>query len=113
MTAVASRIISADCHINEPPWVFDRVPDKFKATAPSEYCGTNVLVTSLDDYVGYDLIRTGWPQLADMVMYSTDYPHSLCLWPDTRDYVAKLMHGLTPEQKDKICFGNAARVYNI
>jgi predicted TIM-barrel fold metal-dependent hydrolase len=80
---------------------------------PSEYCGTNVFVTSLDDYVGYDLIRTGWPQLADMVMYSTDYPHSLCLWPDTRDYVAKLMHGLTPEQKDKICSGNAARVYNI
>ncbi len=22
----AMRVISADCHVNEPPWVFDRVP---------------------------------------------------------------------------------------
>jgi hypothetical protein len=29
-----TRIISADCHINEPPWVFDRVPDRFRANAP-------------------------------------------------------------------------------
>ena len=21
-----TRVISADCHVNEPPWVFDRVP---------------------------------------------------------------------------------------
>ncbi|MGE5291822.1 MAG: amidohydrolase family protein [Micromonosporaceae bacterium] len=80
---------------------------------PSEYCGTNVFVTSLDDYVGYDMISKGWPQLADMVMYSTDYPHSATLWPNTSEYVAKLMHNLTPEQKDKICSGNAARVYGI
>jgi predicted TIM-barrel fold metal-dependent hydrolase len=80
---------------------------------PSEYCGSNVFVTSLDDYVGYDLIRNGWPQLADMVMYSTDYPHSLCLWPDTKDYVAKLMHDIPEDDKEKILSGNAARVYGL
>jgi predicted TIM-barrel fold metal-dependent hydrolase len=80
---------------------------------PSDYCGSNVFVTSLDDYVGYELISHGWPRLADMVMYSTDYPHSATLWPDTHEYVGKLMSGLTQEQREKICTGNAARVYNL
>src|SRR6516225_9837162 len=29
-----TRIISADCHINEPPWVFDRVPGEYRDRAP-------------------------------------------------------------------------------
>lgn len=80
---------------------------------PSEYCGTNVFVTSLDDYAGYDMIAQGWPQLADMVMYSTDYPHSAALWPNTRQYIDRLMGRLTATQREKICSGNAARVYRL
>ena len=30
----ATRVISADCHVNEPPWVFDRVPAAFRDRAP-------------------------------------------------------------------------------
>src|SRR4051812_43824171 len=28
------RVISAACHINEPPWVFDRVPAALRERAP-------------------------------------------------------------------------------
>ena len=28
------RVISADCHVNEPPWVFDRVPAGYRDRAP-------------------------------------------------------------------------------
>src|SRR5581483_11970139 len=28
------RVISADCHVNEPPWVFDRVPASLRDRAP-------------------------------------------------------------------------------
>ena len=29
-----TRVISADCHVNEPPWVFDRVPEQYRERAP-------------------------------------------------------------------------------
>ena len=29
-----TRVISADCHINEPPHVFDRVPSEYRDRAP-------------------------------------------------------------------------------
>ena len=35
------RIISADCHINEPPTVFDRVPAALKERAPRMMRGTD------------------------------------------------------------------------
>ena len=35
------RIISADCHINEPPHVFDNVPSKLKARAPKMLRGAD------------------------------------------------------------------------
>ena len=34
MTVPATRVISADCHINEPPTVFDRVPAEYRDRAP-------------------------------------------------------------------------------
>ena len=35
------RVISADNHINEPPWVFDRVPEKFRERAPKMMRGAD------------------------------------------------------------------------
>ena len=34
MSTATLRIISADCHINEPPWVFDRVPAEYRDRTP-------------------------------------------------------------------------------
>src|ERR1700730_8282524 len=36
-----TRIISADCHINEPPWVFDRVPAEYRDRAPKMLRGAD------------------------------------------------------------------------
>lgn len=86
---------------------------RLPVAGPREYAGVNIFVTSLDDYVGYAMVANGWPELADMVMYSTDYPHSATLWPDSRTYVDKLTRDLTAEQREKVCSGNAARVYRL
>lgn len=83
------------------------------ARKPSEYLGENVFVTILDDHVGFDLMRAGYPGLADTCMFSSDYPHSVTLWPNTREYANKLTVGLDPVDAEKVLAGNAARVYGI
>jgi len=81
--------------------------------APSGCVGENVFTTSLDDHVGYDLIRGGSPGLAKMTMYSSDYPHSVTLWPNSREHIAKLTRDLSSSDKHAVLAGNAARVYGF
>ncbi len=81
--------------------------------APSSFVGENVFTTSLDDHVGYDLIRIGSPRLARSTMYSTDYPHSVTLWPDSKRHIAKLTRGLSDDDRHAVLAGNAARVYGF
>ena len=80
--------------------------------APVECMGTNLFVTVLDDAVGFDLVASH-PWLADCAMWSSDYPHSVTLWPRSRQILADLAKNLRQDQLDKIAFGNAARVYGI
>lgn len=80
---------------------------------PSSVVGENVFTTSLDDHVGYDLIRGGSPGLARMTMYSTDYPHSVTLWPDSKTHIPKLTRDLSKEDKHAVLSGNASRVYGF
>jgi uncharacterized protein len=80
---------------------------------PSGYLGENVFVTILDDHVGFDLMRAGFPRLADACLFSTDYPHSVTLWPHSRDHLAKLTAGMDDDDVRKVLAGNAERVYGI
>jgi predicted TIM-barrel fold metal-dependent hydrolase len=81
---------------------------------PSEYLGVNVFVTVLDDDIGFRMIAEGlYPQLADMAMFSSDYPHSVCLWPNSRQHIERMTAKLTDADRDKVLSGNAARVYGI
>jgi predicted TIM-barrel fold metal-dependent hydrolase len=83
------------------------------AKAPSEYLGTNVFVTVLDDDLGFHLMAEGYPRLADASMWSTDYPHSVTLWPNSRSYIERLTHHMVDSDRDKVLAGNAARVYGV
>jgi predicted TIM-barrel fold metal-dependent hydrolase len=79
---------------------------------PSNAVGRNVFVTVLDDKLGFDLVRAE-PKLADMALFSTDYPHSICLWPDTRGYIEKAAAGCDPVSRQKILAGNAVKLFNL
>jgi predicted TIM-barrel fold metal-dependent hydrolase len=81
--------------------------------APSEYLGTNVFVTVLDDDIGFRLMAEGEPRLADASMFSTDYPHSVTLWPNSRSYIERLTKGMSDHDTEKVLSGNAARVYHV
>lgn len=81
---------------------------------PSRILGEQVFVTVLDDRVGFDLVRSGaYPYLAKAAMFSTDYPHSVCLWPNTRKIADELTQGLAEADTAAILAGNAARIYGV
>ncbi len=79
---------------------------------PSQWIGTNVGVTTLDDVVGFAALR-GDESLADAVMYSTDYPHSVSLWPRSAEFIPSLTAGLSDEARHKVLAGTAARFYRL
>jgi predicted TIM-barrel fold metal-dependent hydrolase len=79
---------------------------------PSQYLGKNVFVTVLDDEPGFQAVASE-PVLADMALFSIDYPHSVCLWPGSAGYIEKVTKGVDPVAKAKILTGNAERVFGL
>jgi predicted TIM-barrel fold metal-dependent hydrolase len=81
---------------------------------PSDFIGRNIFTTNVDDYVGYDMIKTGlYPYLSSMTMFSSDYPHSATIWPDSRKVAAKMVAGMKPEDARKALCDNAVRVFGF
>ena len=80
---------------------------------PSSCLGENVFVTGLDDHVGYQLMKAGSAKLVEMAMFSSDYPHSVTLWPNSRRHIETLTDGMDPGDREKVLVGNAARVYGF
>jgi predicted TIM-barrel fold metal-dependent hydrolase len=81
---------------------------------PAEFVGRNVFTTNVDDYVGYDLVKTGlFPYLSGMTMFSSDYPHSATIWPNSRAVAQKMTQGMKPEDARKVLSENAARVFGF
>jgi predicted TIM-barrel fold metal-dependent hydrolase len=95
------------CHQQQKNWAnfpFSKMP--------SEYLGENVFVTVLDDEVGFEAVRSD-AKLADVALFSTDYPHSVCLWPGVANYLEKVAKDVDPVSKAKILAGNAERVFRL
>lgn len=82
------------------------------AARPIDCMGRNLFVTILDDAVGFEQIPRH-PWLADTAMWSSDYPHSVSTWPNSRKILSELGGDLTTEQLEKIAHRNAARVYGV
>ncbi|GIX29695.1 MAG: amidohydrolase [Porticoccaceae bacterium] len=82
--------------------------------SPEEYIGRNIFTTNVDDYCGYQLIKTGlFPYLAEMTMFSSDYPHSATIWPRSREVAAKMVEGMAVADARKALSENAARVFGF
>jgi len=79
---------------------------------PSVFLGKNVFVTALDDYVGFELAKKD-DVLARAAMYSTDYPHSVTLWPRSKEYIAKLTDGMDEQRRYGLLAGNAVRAFAL
>ena len=49
----------------------------------------------------------------DNYMWASDFPHSDCTWPHSREVVERDFAGVPAEVKEKIIYSNAARLYGI
>ncbi len=49
----------------------------------------------------------------DNIMWESDYPHSTSTFPESRRFVDRTLDGLPQEDRDKLAYGNAARLYGL
>lgn len=78
---------------------------------PSEYFRENVYLTFIDEPNAY---RHAVETLGvDNIMWSSDYPHPVSSWPNSRAVVDKMFDGIPEADRKKIVSGNAARVWNL
>jgi len=49
----------------------------------------------------------------DNVMFGSDFPHPTGTWPNTWKYIERSVEGLTDEEKDKVLWGNAAKLFHL
>ena len=47
------------------------------------------------------------------VMWSSDYPHPVSSWPNSRSTVERIFAGVSEDDRDLVCYANAARVWNL
>jgi predicted TIM-barrel fold metal-dependent hydrolase len=50
---------------------------------------------------------------ADNILFETDYPHPVCLYGNVREKIDSALGDVCAEDRHKVLFGNAAKLYNI
>jgi predicted TIM-barrel fold metal-dependent hydrolase len=50
---------------------------------------------------------------ADNVMFQTDFPHPVCLYPDALEYMREAAEAFDEEERRKVFGANAAKVYKL
>lgn len=77
---------------------------------PSEYYRRNWLTSfMIDNYAVQNRDVLG----VENLLWSTDYPHHGCDWPETRRTVDTMFRDVPADQRYKMCAGNAIRLYKL
>lgn len=77
---------------------------------PSEYFRRQIALTFMDDELG---LQQRHQIGVENILWSTDFPHPATTWPNSRTVVDKQMTGIPDAERDLMCAGNAARIYNL
>src|SRR3954447_3004849 len=78
--------------------------------SPSFYFKRNVGLTFIYEPFAVQNLRH---LMLDNIMWSTDYPHPACSWPDSRTLVEEQFAGVPADEREKILSGNAKRFWNL
>ena len=78
---------------------------------PSFYFHQNVHLTFIEEDFSLELLRDRIG--VRNIMWSSDYPHPVTSWPQSRQVVEKQFHSIPSEERELILSGNARRVWNL
>jgi predicted TIM-barrel fold metal-dependent hydrolase len=78
---------------------------------PSFYFHRNIFVTFIEEPDVVQLLRHRIG--VENMMWSSDYPHPVSSWPNSRALIDKVMDGVPEDEQALILGGNAARVWNL
>ena len=76
---------------------------------PSEYFKRQVFSTFIADEVGAYLLQDYGK---DSFLWSNDYPHPACIWPDSVQLIEEDLGHLPVEDRAKVVWQNVARIFN-
>ena len=77
---------------------------------PSEYWRRQCYATYQSDPIGIRLLDILGE---DSVMWGSDFPHPDGVWPDSQEFIARELGGVSSETRSKIVCENAARLYGF
>jgi predicted TIM-barrel fold metal-dependent hydrolase len=112
------KFVSVESGIGWLPFILEALDMQYMETGknaqllkrmPSEYFSSNFYACFW--FERRDLSATIRKVGVDNVLFETDFPHPICLYPI--DNMDAAMGGLTEEEKVKVLSGNAANLYNI
>ena len=114
------RFVSVEAGIGWVPYFLEQMDDRYERNrrwakvklerTPSSYVKTNWTFTFVIDHYG---VKNRHAVGIDNVMWSTDYPHHGCDWPHSRQTVARMFEGVPAEERRRITFENAQKLYGI
>jgi predicted TIM-barrel fold metal-dependent hydrolase len=78
---------------------------------PSEYFHRNVYLTFIDEELGLHRVRDILG--VENLLWSSDFPHPVTSWPNSRKIVESQFAGIPEDERQMILSGNAARIWNL
>jgi predicted TIM-barrel fold metal-dependent hydrolase len=112
------QFVSVESGIGWIPFLLEAIDYEYRETGanqqhlqrmPSEYFASNFHACFW--FERRDLTHQIRAVGADRVLFETDFPHPVCLFP--ADNVDAALAGLTEDEKVKVLSGNASRIYRI
>jgi len=114
------KLVFVETQLGWIPWYLHIIDDlntrqryEFPAISelPSHYFRRNIHLTFIEDpWVTTD---ARYDLGVNNIMWSTDYPHPVSSWPNSRQIISEQVGTLPQEEQDLILCDNAARVWNL
>jgi predicted TIM-barrel fold metal-dependent hydrolase len=87
-------------------YTFDRISRR-----PSDYFHDNVHLTFIEEHTALEKLRDILG--VENLLWSTDYPHPVTSWPDSRALIERQFAGVPADERELMLSGNATRVWNL
>jgi predicted TIM-barrel fold metal-dependent hydrolase len=108
------KVVSAEFDIGWAAYVWQKNrtfdPRSGLKLSPAEYIQRNVWFTFQNDRAG---CMTAPYFGGDKFLWSSDFPHGVCTWPDSMAIVDAQMEGLDDKTKHQIARGNTIDLYKL